>query len=104
MLFFKPLLMREYNLTREEIIGNITTILKILILTAAPGIAVYIGTDEQTVIAFLTACLTFALAVCDAKYPNDLRIFQKTPISYTDEDVILNDEYTTSIDEVELDE
>ena len=38
-----------------NIIGNITTIIKILIMTVAPAIAVYIGTDEQTIITFLTA-------------------------------------------------
>ena len=39
-------------------------------MTVAPAIAVYLGTSEQTVTAFLTAVLTFALAVLDAKYPN----------------------------------
>lgn len=76
-----------------KIIGNLTTIIKILIMTIAPAIAVYIGTDEQTVIAFLTACLTFALAVIDAKYPNNMDVFgNKThPIDTTEP--VLNDEY-----------
>lgn len=92
-------------MNHDEFIGNISTILKIIILTIGPSIAVYIGTDEQTVITFLTACLTFSLAVIDAKYPNNMRLFDNNKtINYDDEDVILNDEYTTSINEVELDE
>jgi Mg2+/Co2+ transporter CorB len=73
-----------------EIIGNLTTIIKILIMTIAPAIAVYIGTDSQTVIAFLTAVLTFVLAVIDAKYPNTLKVFEPETIEHSES---LNDEY-----------
>lgn len=59
-------------------------------MTVAPAIAVYIGTDEQTVIAFLTAILTFALAVIDAKYPNNINAFQSET---ADNNEALNDEY-----------
>ena len=91
----------------KEIIGNLTTIIKILIMTIAPTIAVYLGTDSQTVIAFLTACLTFltacltfALAVLDAKYPNTLGLFDnaQNPVITHDEE-ILNDEYVTGADD-----
>ena len=95
--------MRENTLNRDEIIGNLTTILKIIILTIGPSIAVYIGTDEQTVITFLTACLTFALAILDAKYPNNMKLFDNKVIDYDDEDVILNQEYTTSYEDGEDD-
>ena len=77
-------------MSREEIIGNITTIIKILIMTIAPAIAVYIGTDSQTVITFLTAILTFVLAVIDARYPNNLRVFDNETITHSE---ALNDEY-----------
>lgn len=80
-------------MSREEIIGNITTIIKILIMTIAPAIAVYIGTDSQTVITFLTACLTFILAVVDAKYPNTMRVFDNNTNTIPNEPTILNDEY-----------
>lgn len=73
-----------------EIIGNLTTIIKILIMTIAPAIAVYIGTDSQTVIAFLTAVLTFVLAVIDAKYPNQFKVFDTETIEHSE---ALNDEY-----------
>ena len=76
-----------------KIIGNLTTIIKILIMTVAPAIAVYIGTDEQTVIAFLTAILTFALAVIDARYPNNLDVFGNKPTPIDTSEPVLNDEY-----------
>lgn len=75
----------------QDIIGNLTTIVKILIMTIAPFIAVYIGTDEQTVIAFLTAILTFILAVIDAKYPNTF--MNSNPETVEEEPLVLNDEY-----------
>jgi hypothetical protein len=74
-----------------DIIGNLTTIIKIIIMTIAPAIAVYIGTDEQTVAAFLTAILTFALAIIDARYPNNFG--DNKPVAAESE--ILNDEYVT---------
>ena len=66
-------------------------------MTVAPAIAVYIGTEEQTVIAFLTAVLTFTLAVYDARYPNTLAVFDNKPNLSDDEDV-LNLEYTAPYD------
>jgi uncharacterized membrane protein YqaE (UPF0057 family) len=78
----------------KDIIGNITTIIKILIMTVAPAIAVYLGTSQETVIAFLTAVLTFVLAICDAKYPNTFGS-NKT----IEESDVLNDEYITGEDD-----
>lgn len=89
-------------MSKQDIIGNLTTIIKILIMTIAPAIAVYIGTDEQTVIAFLTAVLTFILAVYDARYPNTLQVFGNTNNNI--ETGILNDEYTSPDYEEEEDE
>ena len=84
----------------KDIIGNLTTIIKILIMTVAPAIAVYLGTSQETVIAFLTAILTFALAVIDARYPNTMKVFDnQTTIPCDDEDdEILNPEYTAPYD------
>ena len=65
-----------------------------------PAIAVYIGVKPDTVIAFLTACLTFGLAVLDAKYPNTLFNNNTAPIELgSDDDGVLNDEYTLPLDE-----
>ena len=88
----KKIVKGEYSMD-PKIIGNLTTIIKILIMTVAPAIAVYIGTDEQTVIAFLTACLTFALAVIDARYPNTLDVFGNKPTPIDTSEPVLNDEY-----------
>ncbi len=82
----------------REIIGNLTTIIKILIMTFAPALAVYIGVTPDTIVTFLTACLTFALAVLDAKYPNT--ILPKTPTIDSSEP-ILNDEYILPDEEEE---
>jgi uncharacterized membrane protein YqaE (UPF0057 family) len=90
-------------MSKQDIIGNLTTIIKILIMTIAPAIAVYLGTDEQTVIAFLTAVLTFILAVYDARYPNNLGVFGNQTIT-DNEPEILNDEYTSPEYEEEEDE
>ena len=74
----------------KEILGNLTTIIKILIMTLGPSIAVYLNVKPDAVITFLTACLTFGLAVLDAKYPNTLFTNQ----TIDNDDGILNDEYT----------
>ena len=83
----------------KDIIGNLTTIIKILIMTFGPAIAVYIGVKPDTVITFLTACLTFGLAVLDAKYPNTLFNNNAAPIELGNDDGVLNDEYTLPLDE-----
>ena len=83
----------------KDIIGNLTTIIKILIMTFGPAIAVYIGVKPDTVITFLTACLTFGLAVLDAKYPNTLFNNNAAPIELGSDDGVLNDEYILPVDE-----
>lgn len=55
-----------------EIIGNLTSIAKILICIIAPMIAVYLGTDENTVISLLTAIVGLLFGLMDAKFPNTI--------------------------------
>ena len=83
----------------KDIIGNLTTIIKILIMTFGPAIAVYIGVKPDVVITFLTACLTFGLACLDAKYPNTIFTNTTPSIETGADDGVLNDEYTLPIDE-----
>ena len=83
----------------KDIIGNLTTIIKILIMTFGPAIAVYIGVKPDVVITFLTACLTFGLACLDAKYPNTIFTNTNPSTIAAATDGILNDEYTLPIDE-----
>ena len=80
----------------NDTLGNLTTIIKILIMTVAPAIAVYLGTDEQVVATFLTAVLTFLLAVLDARYPNNLKVFDDNTITHNE---ALNDEYESEADD-----
>ena len=73
-------------------------------MTVAPAIAVYLGTSEQTVTAFLTAVLTFALAVLDAKYPNTFtQTAEPSKPTYNgdifDNDAPLNPEYESDDDD-----
>ena len=77
-------------MSKQEILGNLTTIIKILIMTLGPSLAVYLNVKPDVVITFLTACLAFGLAVLDAKYPNTLFVNQ----TIDTDDGILNDEYT----------
>ena len=83
----------ELMIMNPDIIGNITTIIKIIIMTIAPAIAVYIGVTPDVVITFLTAVLTFILALYDAKYPNTLKAFNNQEIAEHSQG--LNDEYDT---------
>lgn len=68
-------------------------------MTVAPYIAIQLGTDDGTVIAFLTAVLTFILAIYDARYPNTMSIFGNKPHPTLEESEILNDEYEADVDE-----
>ena len=59
-------------MNREILIGNLSTIIKIIIIIIAPSCAVYLGTDSDTAIALLTAIAGALFALIDAKYPNTL--------------------------------
>ena len=77
----------------KDQIGNLTTILKILIMTLGPSLAVYLEVTPDVVITFLTACLTFSLACLDAKYPNTFGwLGNNKPVLETEE-TVLNPEY-----------
>ena len=57
---------------KVEVIGNLTSIFKILICIIAPMVAVYLGTDENTAVALLTACAGLLFGLVDAKFPNTI--------------------------------
>ncbi len=77
----------------EDQIGNITTIIKILIMTIAPTIAVYLGVDQNIITTFLTALLALLLALLDAKYPNTFKYFDNDKPVLETEEPVLNPEY-----------
>lgn len=57
---------------KVEFIGNLTTIAKILIIMIAPSLAVYLGTDYNTMVALLTAIVGLLFSLIDAKFHNTL--------------------------------
>lgn len=59
-------------MNREVLIGNLSTIIKILICIIAPTCAAYLGTDENTSIALLTAIIGALFSLVDAHYPNTM--------------------------------
>lgn len=59
-------------MNREVLIGNLSTVIKIIIIIIAPSAAIYLGTDSDTAIALLTAIAGALFALVDARYPNNL--------------------------------
>lgn len=63
--------MREMN---EELIGNLTTIIKILIITFVP--AAFLETvDANTLATALTIVVMFIFSIIDSKYTNTFKFF-----------------------------
>jgi len=60
------------TLNDEEFIGNLSTIVKIIIIIIAPSCAIYLGTDSNTAMALLTAIAGALFSLVDAKYPNTM--------------------------------
>lgn len=58
----------------SNVYGNLSTLLKFVVLIVAPYVAVY-GVDGSTLYSVLSALLGLVLAVVDAWYPNTLRVF-----------------------------
>lgn len=70
---------------KNELLGNITTIIKFIVMTIAPYLA--LTTDMQNqLIAVLVAIIGFVLAYLDAKHPNT--IIDNTPnnVEYDNDD------------------
>lgn len=90
--------------------GNISTIVKMILLTVLP----YIIADSQTqdqVISIILAIVGLIIAYVDAKYPNTLSfldnedtIDEPEPVGEIRQPIILNEEYVTPIGDVDEDE
>lgn len=76
----------KLKMNRNAFIGNITTIIKIIVCILAPSVAVWLGTDENTAIALMIAIVGAGFSLVDAK-------FQNTFFSDSSDDVgvVLND-------------
>ena len=83
--------------------GNISTIVKMILLTVLP----YIIADSQTqdqVISIILAIVGLIIAYVDAKYPNTLAFLDNAPtleepepVGEIRQPIILNEEYVTPI-------
>ena len=90
--------------------GNISTIVKMILLTVLP----YIIADSQTqdqVISIILAIVGLIIAYVDAKYPNSLSFLDNAPtleepaqVGEIRQPIILNEEYVTPIEDVDEDE
>ena len=69
----------------KELLGNITTIIKFIVMTIAPYLALTADMQNQ-LIAVLVAIIGFVLAYLDAKHPNT--IIDNTPnnVEYDNDD------------------
>lgn len=56
---------------KNELLGNITTIIKFIVMTIAPYLALTADMQNQ-LIAILVAVIGFVLAYFDAKHPNTI--------------------------------
>ena len=90
--------------------GNISTIVKMILLTVLP----YIIADSQTqdqVISIILAIVGLIIAYIDAKYPNTLSFLDNAPsleepaqVGEIRQPIILNEEYITPIEDVDEEE
>lgn len=69
---------------KNELFGNLTTIIKFVVMTIAPYLALTADMQNQ-LIAILVAIIGFVLAYFDAKHPNTI-IDNTTHVEYDNDD------------------
>lgn len=69
----------------NELLGNITTIIKFIVMTIAPYIALTADMQNQ-LIAVLVAIIGFVLAYLDAKHPNTILDNTTNNVEYDNDD------------------
>ena len=87
--------------------GNISTIVKMVLLTVLPYIIADTQTQDQ-VISIILAIVGLIIAYIDAKYPNTLAFLDNAPsleepaqVGEIRQPIILNEEYIEPIPEIE---
>ena len=87
--------------------GNISTIVKMVLLTVLPYIIADTQTQDQ-VISIILAIVGLIIAYIDAKYPNTLAFLDNSPsldepaqVGEIRQPIILNEEYIEPIPEIE---
>lgn len=69
----------------NELLGNITTIIKFIVMTIAPYLALTADMQNQ-LIAILVAIIGFVLAYFDAKHPNTILDNTTNNVEYDNDD------------------
>ena len=69
----------------NELLGNITTIIKFIVMTIAPYLALTADMQNQ-LIAILVAIIGFVLAYLDAKHPNTILDNTTNNVEYDNDD------------------
>ena len=87
--------------------GNISTLVKMILLTVLPYIVADVQTQNQLT-SIILAIVGFIIAYIDAKYPNTLSFLDNTPtieepaqVGEIRQPIILNEEYIEPIPEIE---
>ena len=87
--------------------GNISTIVKMILLTVLPYIIADTQTQDQ-VTSIILAIVGLIIAYIDAKYPNTLAFLDNAPsveepaqVGEIRQPIILNEEYVTPIEDVD---
>lgn len=70
----------------EEFVGNVSTIVKVLVLTFVPA-AFLEQVDANTLSVVLTGIIMFVFSIIDAKYANTFKILGKNNTELTEEDI-----------------
>ena len=90
--------------------GNISTLVKMILLTVLPYIVADVQTQNQLT-SIILAIVGFLIAYIDAKYPNTLSFLDNTPtieepaqVGEIRQPIILNEEYVTPIEDVDEEE
>jgi len=90
--------------------GNISTIVKMILLTVLPYIIADTQTQDQ-VVSIILAIVGLIIAYVDAKYPNTLSFLdneavetEPAQVGEIRQPIILNEEYITPIEDVDEEE
>lgn len=70
----------------EEFVGNVSTIVKVLVLTFVPA-AFLEQIDANALSIVLTGIIMFIFSIIDAKYANTFKILGKGNAEPTEEDI-----------------
>ena len=70
---------------KKKLLGNITTIIKYIVMTIAPYLALTADMQNQ-LIAILVAIIGFVLAYLDAKHPNTILDNTTNNVGYDNDD------------------